>query len=245
MPDRTPASPARLLHVDGHLARPDGAMPHRDTVPDDGARHPALLYVPAVWGLGPHLHGAFDTLAAEGALVRAVHPYYADAEHPGGLLPPGDSVAVALARAARLDPAAAAAAIDAQVAALRAHPRCSGRVVIVGVCIGGQAAFLAAARGVVDGAATWHGGGLGALLAHAPQIRCPLALDFAERDPLIPLAEVEQIRAAFAGRTDVAITVHPGAVHGFTHIGWPMHDPAAQRHAFAQVQALLRGDGPG
>ena len=42
-------------------------------------------------------------------------------------------------------------------------------------------------------------------------------LSFAEQDAMVPLADVEALRAAWAGRDDCEIVVYPGAEHGFVH----------------------------
>jgi carboxymethylenebutenolidase len=51
-------------------------------------------------------------------------------------------------------------------------------------------------------------------LERAAAIRCPVQFHYAERDDHIPLAAVEQVRQAMAGK-GAEVHVYTGAMHGF------------------------------
>jgi carboxymethylenebutenolidase len=82
-------------------------------------------------------------------------------------------------------------------------------VCVVGYCVGGSGAWLAACRLNVDAAACYYASDIGKQLDEQP--RCPVIMHFAERDHFIPMATVEQFRAR---HSDVPTYVYP-ADHGF------------------------------
>jgi carboxymethylenebutenolidase len=70
----------------------------------------------------------------------------------------------------------------------------AGRVSVVGYCWGGTLAYVAACELPVACAVSYYGGQIKDHLAKSP--RRPVMYHFGERDPHIPLADVEKIRAA-------------------------------------------------
>jgi carboxymethylenebutenolidase len=193
----------------------------------------ALVVMPAAFGIAPDVEQQLQHLAQHAAVVVAVDPFARDAPRP---LPYTDTPAV-MQRLQGLDRARATADFHAAIDHARHH---AGRIVALGVCFGGVFALNAAADGLVDGAATWHGGRLESLMGRASEMRCPLRLQFGAVDPIVPPSAVEAIRVAFAGRDDVEVVVHAGATHGFTHRSAVAFDPVAEAAALAAVIDLLR-----
>jgi carboxymethylenebutenolidase len=222
--------------------------PHQsETVPVDGGgvpvavrragarTGPALVIVPSVFGIDDDLVAQMDALAPDASLVVAMDLFWRGDHGPV----PYDDMKTVMGRIQALDRAKAWTDFAAVVEWARAQPGCDGRVVAVGVCFGGPFAFLGAADGLLQGVVTWHGTRLESFLDRAASMRCPMALHFGDRDRVVPMAAVEQIRAAFAGRPDVEIAVHPGADHGFTHATGPTWDPAANAAALAGARRIL------
>jgi carboxymethylenebutenolidase len=106
--------------------------------------------------------------------------------------------------------------IAASVKALRARPEVGdqAKVGAFGYCMGGRLAYLAAATTDVDAAVAFYGGGIHAQLERAAALRCPVQFHYAEHDDNIPLAAVDKVRAAMAGKA-AEVHVYPGAMHGF------------------------------
>lgn len=73
----------------------------------------------------------------------------------------------------------------------------AGRVAVVGYCWGGTLAYLAACELPVACAVAYYGGQIKDHLEKSP--RRPVMYHFGERDPHIPLSDVEKIRAADPG----------------------------------------------
>ncbi len=88
--------------------------------------------------------------------------------------------------------------------------RPTGPVGIIGFCMGGTIAFLAATK--LNGLAAsvaFYGGQIVRFADDKP--RCPVAMHFGEKDAHIPMKDVDAIRAK---RADCSVDVYP-ADHGF------------------------------
>ena len=107
----------------------------------------------------------------------------------------------------RADPGGKARGGLVVIAALRTH----GRVGIVGFCVGGSAAWLAACRLDIDAAACYDPSDIGKQYAATP--RCPVIMHFAEQDRLVSAADRDAFRGA---HPDVPTHVYP-AEHGFNN----------------------------
>ena len=86
-----------------------------------------------------------------------------------------------------------------------------GPVGIIGFCLGGSIAYVAATKlSGLSAAVGYYGGAIVRFADDKPKV--PTQLHFGEKDAGIPLADVDTIRAR---RPDVEIYVYPGAQHGF------------------------------
>jgi carboxymethylenebutenolidase len=86
-----------------------------------------------------------------------------------------------------------------------------GPVAIVGFCMGGSIAFLAATRlSGISCAVAYYGGQIAKFADEKPKV--PMQMHFGEKDQGIPMSDVEAIKAK---RTDSDIYVYPDAGHGF------------------------------
>ena len=165
-----------------------------------------LVVIQEIFGVNHHIRNVCDRFAALG--YASVAPAVFDRISPNfecGYTPA--EVENARGYIAKIDWAAmmrdTAAAIDAVKSA--------GKVGIVGYCMGGTVAFLAA--GKLDGlscAIGYYGGAIVRFADDKPKM--PTQLHFGEKDAGIPLSDVETIRAK---RPDVEIYIYPGAQHGF------------------------------
>lgn len=116
--------------------------------------------------------------------------------------------------------------IRAALAAARAEPGIEpNRVGVIGFCVGGFAAFVAACRTDANAIVSMYGSGvvrerpnitLMPLLPEAASITAPLLLLYGLKDQSIPQADVEAIRARLSelGKT-FEIVVYPDAGHAF------------------------------
>ncbi|MDP9968388.1 dienelactone hydrolase, partial [Variovorax paradoxus] len=110
--------------------------------------------------------------------------------------------------------------MQASISALRARPEVSGaKVGVLGFCLGGKLAYLAACRTDADVSVGYYGVGIEAALDEADQIKRPLTLHIAELDKFCPPGARERIVQALRGRPGVTLHVYPGVDHAFARAG--------------------------
>jgi carboxymethylenebutenolidase len=214
-------------HFPGYLALPEAG------------NGPGLVLLHTAFGPDRHMRDMAELYAEEGYVVLCPDLYWRI--EPG--LDLGQNEAdrqKMLALYEKLDRAAAVADIGETVAALRGRPECTGKIGLLGFCLGGGLAFQAAAQSGVDCAVAYYGVGIDASLALAPQIRGPMVLHFAENDDYVPAAAVAQTKAAFADRPEVQIYTYPGARHGFNRPDGGDYDKSSANLAHSRSIAVLR-----
>ena len=122
-------------------------------------------------------------------------------------------------------------------------------VAVLGFCMGGMYALKAAATGAFDRAVVfygmirvpddWSGAGQGEPLAAAADA-CPTLAFFGDQDPWTPAADVDALRAAWAGHPEHEVVVYAGADHGFVHDpDRPAHRAADAADAWNRALAFL------
>jgi carboxymethylenebutenolidase len=109
----------------------------------------------------------------------------------------------------------------------------AGRVAVVGYCWGGTLAYLAACELPVTGAVSYYGGQIKEYLDKSP--RRPVMYHFGEKDPHIPMSDVDRIRAA---DPDGIFHLYP-ADHGFNCEDRGTYDAASAGLARERTLAFL------
>ena len=221
----------------GHLAHPDAGS------------HPGVVLIPDVWGLSDHYRDLAGRLAGEGFAVLAIDPYRKTG-HPK-LSDPSS----AMAWIRELPDPVVIDTIQEAIDALVAHPSVSGRKVgIVGFCMGGQYALLAACTcrglsacapcyGMVRYAADLDPGKKPrSPLDALPGLTCPLLGLYGAEDAIIPPGDVEALRAGLeASGRPFELHVYEGAGHAFMNeTRPPMYRPEAARDAWGRLVPFLR-----
>lgn len=227
---------SRTLHIaaaDGHrfeIARADPAGPAKGGV----------IVLHAIYGLTEHIRSVCDKWADAG--YAAVAPAHFDRIGPGRVF----GYAADGADAGRKSYAATNEAnISAEIAACRDALAGSGPVIVSGFCTGGSSAWLAAAT--LDGIAAqvnFYGSHVASRhLGLHP--RCPTIIHYGDADHVVPIADVERIRAANPG---VELHIYPGAGHAFFNPEQAHFDASAAalswQRSLAFLDRVLAG-GPG
>ncbi|MBN8960305.1 MAG: dienelactone hydrolase family protein [Rhizobiales bacterium] len=167
----------------------------------------ALVVIQEIFGVNHHIRNVCDRYASEGYV--AVAPSIFDRIEPNfqsGYSP--DEVAVA--RKFVANPNWSAMLLDVQAAIDSVKD--VGPVGIVGFCLGGSVAFVAATKLTgLRAAVGYYGGAIVRFADDKPKV--PTLLHFGEKDTGIPQSDVEAIRAK---RPEIEIHVYPGAQHGFS-----------------------------
>lgn len=200
---------------------------------------PGLILLPEVFNTNHHIRDVADGYAAEGFVVIAPDVYWR--QEPGSYLSYTDEGrAKAQALRARLDTDQFCHDLGDIATTLRARPDCTGKVGLMGFCLGGKFAYLSAVRLPIDAAVSYYGVQIDQHLHEAGNIGCPLLMHFAENDPHVPLPSVDTIAATLkpSGRSECHI--YPGAEHGFNRQGYPPYNAEQAEIARGRSLAHLR-----
>lgn len=199
---------------------------------------PGLVLCQEIFGVNQGIRELADFYAEEGYVVMAPDLFWR--QQPGVELGE-DGVPQAMALAQAFDDALGVQDIVACADALRALPACKGRIGVLGHCMGGRLAVMAAASGAFDCAVSYYGVNIGAALERVGEVRVPLVMHFAGEDRLVKPEAVAALRERFAERHDVGIHVYPGVDHAFANPARPNYNPQASDMAHTRSLALLRG----
>ncbi len=126
------------------------------------------------------------------------------------------------------------------IKSLRELPECTGKVGALGYCLGGNLAYLTAARTDVDCSVSYYGVAIEQSLGEADNITCPMVMHFAAEDSFVPPEAVAQIRQAFESRSDVEIYYYPDVNHAFATPGRDSYHKPSTMMAYSRSLALLR-----
>ena len=189
-----------LTAEDGHRLSAYRAAP-------SGTPKGGLVVVQEIFGVNHHIQSLCDRFAADGYVALA--PAIFDRVEPGiNLGYTADDIEQGRSIRGKVDIADMVRDVRAAVQALKAEGQSVG---VVGYCLGGTLAWLAATR--IDGvraAVGYYGGGIADTAAEAP--RCPVMLHFGETDASIPKEHYEKVRRV---HPSLPVHVYP-AGHGFS-----------------------------
>jgi carboxymethylenebutenolidase len=119
-------------------------------------------------------------------------------------------------------------------------PGCTGKVAVMGYCLGGLMTFLTAVRHGVDAAIAYHGGDTEKYLDEAKGLHAPLLMHLGEEDEFISKPAQSQIKAALGHIKDVVIYSYPGQRHAFSRHNGAHYDANAAALARSRTIEFLR-----
>lgn len=130
--------------------------------------------------------------------------------------------------------------IASTIQALKKRKDVTGKVIVLGFCLGGKLAYLTAAQNEVDAAVCYYGGGIHEHLDKAKDIHCPIQFHFGGDDAHISAKNVGAIREAFKGSAQAEIYVYPDAEHAFSNPDRPSYHKASADEAHTRVVNFLK-----
>lgn len=189
-----------------------------------------IVVVQEIFGVNEHIRDICDRLAGEG--YAAIAPAIFDRQERG--FETGYSPAE-IEQAKRFIPSLDFDGCLRDVDACREELSKLGRVGIVGFCLGGTIAYLAATRlGGVSAASCFYGGMIQRFADEVP--RCATELHYGADDQSIPEANYRDVEAR---RPDVSLFVYEGAGHGFNCDRRASYAPQAAGLAWSRALALF------
>ena len=201
---------------------------------------PGIVVIQEIFGVNPGIRAIADRLAAQGFVACAPDLFWR--LEPGVELNPSlePDFKRGLDLMGRFDSAQGIEDIKLTTTALRRHASCTGKVGVVGYCLGGRLAFMCAARTDADASVGYYGVGLEGLLGEAGNVKKPLMLHIAEEDKFVDKAAQAKILAGLKPYPAVTIHAYPGCDHGFARIGGEHTDKAAAALADGRTEAFFR-----
>ena len=118
-------------------------------------------------------------------------------------------------------------------------PECTGKIAVLGYCLGALMTFLTAVRYRVDAAVAYHGGDTEKYLGEVDGLHAPLLMHLGEEDEFISKPAQAQIKTALAKKPNATVYSYPGQWHAFTRINGAHYNAAAAALANGRTSEFL------
>ncbi|HEX6571251.1 MAG TPA: dienelactone hydrolase family protein [Steroidobacteraceae bacterium] len=229
-----------------------GEIPGYRAMPATGENFPVVLVVQEIFGVHEHIRDVCRRFAKQGYLAVAPELY----ARQGDVSKISDWKQIMSEVVAKVPDEQVMADLDAAVAwAGKSSKGDARRVAVTGFCWGGRIVWLYAAHSAdLKAGVAWYGRLTGERTPLQPkypidladQLKAPVLGLYGGQDQGIPLADVEQMRAALVkAKKPSKIVVFPDAPHGFLADYRPSYKPKEAADAWAQCLAWFRQHGVG
>lgn len=188
-----------LTTSDGHSLAAYAAEP-------EGAAKAGMVIIQEIFGVNDDIRETVDNFAKQG--YHAIAPALFDRVETGAVLAFDEA---GIEKGRNLKGALDWDDVINDVNAAIGHVNGHGKTGIVGFCMGGSVAWMAAARAPVDVAVCYYGGDINANRNEAP--KCPVMFHWGAEDAAIPLDGVKEVEAT---HPDIPSFIYEGAGHGFS-----------------------------
>jgi carboxymethylenebutenolidase len=187
----------------------------------------SIIVIQEIFGVNADLRQTCDELAAQGYV--AVSPDLFWRMQPGVDLSDRTEAEwkKGMALYTAFDIETGVADIEATMKAAQGLPGASGKIGLMGYCLGGLMTFITASRHGADAAVVYYGGNTELHLAEAKTLSTPLMMHLGEEDEYISKDAQEKIKAALQDLPDVHIFSYPGRSHAFARHRGAHYDAAA------------------
>ena len=203
----------------------DGAFTGYLASPGSG-RGPGLVVIQEIFGVNQVMREVADGMASRG-YYALVPDLFWRLERNVQLTDKTDADwKKALDLMNRFDVDKGIADIQASIDHLRALPGCTGKVGALGYCLGGQLAYLTAARTDSDASVGYYGINIQNRLNEADKIKNPLMLHIADADEYTPPEAKAKIVTGLKPNPHVTLYRYPQMNHAFARVGGAHYDKA-------------------
>ncbi len=205
---------------------------------------PGLVIAQEIFGVNPTMRDIADDYAEEGYVVLVPDLFWR--QEPGIQLGhSAEDMQRAFGYYGGFDEARGVEDIQSALDVLRAMPQCNGKAGVLGFCLGGKLAYLAAARTDADVAVAYYGVGIEKALGEIDKVKGRLVMHVAGLDKFCPPEAQAQIAEAARGRANVELYLYPGQDHAFARKGGDHYDKASALMAHQRsLTTLKREIGP-
>jgi carboxymethylenebutenolidase len=200
---------------------------------------PAVVVLQELFGVNADIRRTCDELAGQGFLAVAPDLFWR--QEPGVDL--NVSSEADWQHGLRLyqayDRNAGARDVKDTINAAAKLPECTGKVAVLGYCLGALMVFLTAVRYGVDAAVAYHGGETEKYVGEVDGLNAPLLMHLAEEDEFISKAAQAEIKAALAKKPNTTVYSYPGQNHAFSRHGGAHYNAEAAALAHERTYAFL------
>ena len=200
---------------------------------------PAVVVLQEVFGVNVDIRKHCDELAKQGFIAVAPDLFWRQE--------PGVDLSVTsdadwqhgLRLYEAYDRDAGAADVKDTVNAVAKLPDCTGKVAVLGYCLGALMVFLTAVRYGVDAAVAYHGGDTDKYLDEVDDLHAPLLMHLAEEDEFISKPAQAAIKKALANKPNATVYSYPGQRHAFSRHNGAHYNAAAAGLANGRTSEFL------
>jgi carboxymethylenebutenolidase len=214
-------------HFDAYVARPEAATA------------PAVVVIQEIFGVNADLRATCHELAAKGFVAVSPDLFWRSAPRIDMNTLDDAEWKKGFALYQSFDFDRGVRDIAATLAAARVLNGVSGKVGVMGFCMGGLLTFLTAARQSVNAAVSYYGGGIEGYVAEGSKLKSPTMLHLAEEDEYMSKDAQAKIKSALGGNPLVVIHSYPGCSHAFARHKGAHYDAAAAKLANSRTQAFF------
>ena len=212
---------------DAYIARPNASPA------------PAVVVLQELFGVNADIRETCDELAEQGFIAVAPDLFWR--QEPGVNLSvtsePDWQHGLRLYQAYDRD--AGARDIKDTIDVVARLPECTGKVAVLGYCLGGLMTFLTAVRYGVDAAVAYHGGDTEKYLGEVTRLDAPMLMHLAEEDEFISRSAQAEIRTALASSPNATVYSYPGQRHAFARHNGTHYNAAAAALANGRTSEFL------
>ncbi|MGA7325714.1 MAG: dienelactone hydrolase family protein [Rhodomicrobium sp.] len=231
---------------DAKIAVPGGEMPAYFARPKGVKNPPVILVAMEVFGLHEYIKDVTRRIGKLGALAVAPDYYFRKGTSLTKITDFKELMPIVNSK----PDAELVSDLDATVAWAKKQAGDTSRLGIVGFCRGGRTVWVYAAHNnALKAGVAFYGSIVDpqnplwpkSPLQLAPEIKAPVLGLYGEADQGIPVAQVEQMKAALkaAGKT-AEFKIYPGAPHGFHADYRPSYRQEAAEDGWKQMQAWFK-----
>lgn len=169
---------------------------------------PGIVLIQEIFGINRPMRSIADTWAQEGFLVMVPDLFWRIKPNID-LMYDDKSWKEAIDYMNRFDIEQGVLDIGKTIEKLKKHPKCNGKIAVMGFCLGGLLTYLVAARYPIDAAVSFYGVKLDEYLNR--EVTCPIIFHFGLDDAFIAKERIKKVEAAYPGCT----YAYEGTKHGF------------------------------
>jgi carboxymethylenebutenolidase len=212
----------------------------------EGDAKGAIVVLQEAFGVNEHMRDVTDRFAAEGYLAVAPHLYHRSGSPELGY----EDMTEVIPFIMQLTVTDLEADLEASFAYLKERGFEGSKVGVIGYCMGGSVAFLAACYWELGAAVSYYGGGITQgrfqmppLIDLAPTLQTPWIGFFGDADESIPVDQVEGLReAAKRAKVPTDVTRYAEANHGFNCDARSSYHEASAKDALAKTLAFFESN---